>query len=377
MKKPAAARLGFRFCKSMTTGGLKLWQHGIIQTMKTKLCVLIFLLAAALAQAQTNNLTALLQSGLFEEQANRNLDAAIADYTSLAMQFDKDRQLAATAVFRLGECYRAQGKTNEAAAQYQRILRDFSDEQTLATLSRQNLTGMGMTKTETAAAENSDVQLWNKLKDMPRDEQEKILPTLVPDAAFIILLQRRNETEATLAQMQVNFSAEHPEVLKQKASLTVLNKQIAARIDGILAGLKMRAEIFKSSSTLSGNQPPNGASTSEEDQEIQRIQQMIQNSPDLINAAPQSGILPLRNAASAGQIKVATFLLDHGANINLAQSDGWTPLYDAANAGNRAMVELLLSRGADVDAKTHEGKTPLYVAVEKGFQAGTAGVLAN
>src|SRR5476651_2266301 len=128
----------------MTTDGLKLWQHGIIQTMKTKLCILIIFLAAAFAQAQTNNLTALLQQGLFEEQANRNLDAAIADYTSLAKQFDKDRQLAATAVFRLGECYRAQGKTNEAAAQYQRILKDYSDEQTLATLSRQNLTGMGV-----------------------------------------------------------------------------------------------------------------------------------------------------------------------------------------------------------------------------------------
>ena len=111
--------------------------------MKTKLCVLIFLLAAALARAQTNSLTALLQQGLFEEQANRNLDAAIADYSSLAKQFDKDRQLAATAVFRIGECYRMQGKTNEAAAQYERILRDFSDQTTLATLSQQDLTGLG------------------------------------------------------------------------------------------------------------------------------------------------------------------------------------------------------------------------------------------
>ncbi|HKI68333.1 MAG TPA: tetratricopeptide repeat protein, partial [Verrucomicrobiae bacterium] len=111
--------------------------------MKTKLTVLIFLLAATLAHAQTNNLTALLQQGLFEEQANRNLDAAIADYQSLAKQFDKDRQLAATAIFRLGECYRMQGKTNEAVAQYQRILREFSDQTTLTTLSRQDLTGMG------------------------------------------------------------------------------------------------------------------------------------------------------------------------------------------------------------------------------------------
>ena len=139
----------------MTIGSGKFCQHEVIQIMKTKLCVLIFLLAAALAPAQTNSLTALLQQGLFEEQANQNLDAAIADYSSLAKQFDKDRQLAATAVFRIGECYRMQSKTNEAAEQYERILRDFSDQTTLATLSRQNLTGMGMAEPSTAATSSS------------------------------------------------------------------------------------------------------------------------------------------------------------------------------------------------------------------------------
>src|ERR1039457_3267459 len=124
--------------------------------MKTKLCLGIFLLAAAVLRAQTNNLTALLQQGLFEEQASRNLDAAIADYSTLAAQFDKDRQLAATAVFRLGECYRAQGRTNEAAAQYQRILRDFSDQQTLATLSRQDLTGMGVSAPSSATTASAN-----------------------------------------------------------------------------------------------------------------------------------------------------------------------------------------------------------------------------
>ncbi len=88
--------------------------------MKTKTLAALLLCVLALIpsglRAQTNNLTALLQQGLFEEQANRNLDAAIADYQALARQFDKDRQLAATAVFRLGECYRMQNKTNEAAA---------------------------------------------------------------------------------------------------------------------------------------------------------------------------------------------------------------------------------------------------------------------
>jgi tetratricopeptide (TPR) repeat protein len=94
--------------------------------------------------AVTNNLTSALQRGLFEEEANRNLDAAISNYQALAAQFDQDRQIAATAIFRLGECYRKLGQTNDAVGQYQRILREFSDQQTLATLSRQNLTGLGV-----------------------------------------------------------------------------------------------------------------------------------------------------------------------------------------------------------------------------------------
>jgi hypothetical protein len=86
--------------------------------MKTNFLVLVFLLVALTSHAQSTNLTSLLQQGLLEEQANGNLNAAITDYQSLATEFDKNRQLAATAVFRLGECYRAQGKTNEAVAQY-------------------------------------------------------------------------------------------------------------------------------------------------------------------------------------------------------------------------------------------------------------------
>ena len=83
-------------------------------------------------EPQPNDLSALLQKGLFEEEATHNLDAAITAYQAAVSGFDKDRKLAATAVFRLGESLRKQGKTNEAAAQYERVVREFSDQETLA-----------------------------------------------------------------------------------------------------------------------------------------------------------------------------------------------------------------------------------------------------
>jgi len=55
-------------------------------------------------------------AGAVREEANQNLGAAIQAYQAMASQFDKDRKLAATAIFRLGECYRKQGNTNDAAA---------------------------------------------------------------------------------------------------------------------------------------------------------------------------------------------------------------------------------------------------------------------
>ena len=263
-----------------------IWQTGTSKIMKIKLCIAIMMLLAALAPAQTNNLNSLLEQGLLEEQANRNLDAAITDYKELATEFDNDRQLAATAVFRLGECYRAQGKTNEAAVEYHRVLRDFSDQTTLAILSRENLTGMGL-----------------------------------------------------------------------EGSLANTNLPAPGQI------------------TLVGNSIVGDPTLSAEDEEIQRIQAMIQNSPDLINGPDSSGHTPLENAAINGQLKVAAFLLDHGADVN---ARGGTALFAATGAGNRAMAEFLLAHGADVNAINNiQQQTPLFGAVQKGFAAVTEVLLAN
>jgi ankyrin repeat protein len=326
-------------------------------------------MAAMLLRAQTNNLTALLQQGLFEEQADRNLDAAISNYQSLATEFDQDRQVGATAIFRLGECYRMQGKTNEAAQEYERIIKDFSDQATLVTLSRQDLAGMGVSVSTTTSTAGPDTELWDKVKNLSPAELEKVLPILVPDAILTGLLQQRNEAETKLAQLNVEYTPANPEVISHKAALDAINRQIFEKVDAIMQALKMRAQ---SSETITVSAAP----VDDEDREIQRIQQMIQNSPDLVNARDDKGHTPLENAAINGQLKVATFLLDHGADINAGYGSA---LDQAVNAGNRAMVEFLLNRGANINANENngQGSTPLHTAAAKGFQAVTEVLLAN
>jgi cytohesin len=312
------------------------------------LIALVLLMAATPLLAATNDLTSLLQQGLFEEEANRNLDAAIANYQSLAAQFDKDRQIGATAIFRLGECYRKLGKTNEAVVQYQRILRDFSDQQTLVTLSQQNLTGLGIVTTAAATP---------AISKAAQEEQKRLLEEEIKLIEKQLVVQQKLVEVGKLAP---------DELLPMQRDLLHLRQQMAALDAGQpLPNISAQATL----------------TTDDEDQEIRRNQAMMQNSPDLINSP--NGNHPLIRAADAGWLKVAAFLLDHGADVNAAAGGerpnpfGRTALHHAAAFGNKAMVELLLSRGAEVNAKGDDGRTPLYLATERGFQAIVEVLLAN
>jgi len=347
-----------------------------LKLMKAIFCVVILVLVAPAVRAQQTNLTELLQQGMFEEQANRNLDAAIADYEALSTQFDKDRQLAATAIFRLGECYREEGQTNQAALEYRRILNEFPDQKTLAMLSRQDLAGMGAASSvagETTGnpgvpAGNSSAEIWNKVKNLRQGELEKVLPTLVPDAILTSLLQQRNSAEVTLAEKQSRFGNDNPEVTAQQAIIETIHMQISQRISGIMEALKLQSEANQPAETAgSGTGVPAG----DEDQEIANLQAMIQNSPDLINADPP----PLIEAAYSDHLRVAQFLLDHNADVNIEYA-GSTPLTRAAGSGHKAMVELLLSHGANINAKDNSGNTALHSAAGSGFQAVTESLLA-
>ncbi|HZR16362.1 MAG TPA: ankyrin repeat domain-containing protein [Verrucomicrobiae bacterium] len=236
------------------------------------LSLAVWLMSLA-APAVTNDLSATLSKGLFEEEANHNLGAAIQMYQSVIDRFDTDRKLAATAVFRLGECYRKQGSTNEASAQYQRVLREFADQSSLVELSRKYLAGLG----------GATVQDQSGHTNLPRGVSQRL--------ANVIDLG-----------------------------------------------------------------------------EIGRVQNIIQNSPDLINAPDASGQTLLQTYAGKGDLAAVELLLQNGAAVNGIKQPDLTPLHFAAGNGHKSVVELLLSKGAKVDAVTSGGVTPLHLAVLKGYE---------
>jgi ankyrin repeat protein len=67
-----------------------------------------------------------------------------------------------------------------------------------------------------------------------------------------------------------------------------------------------------------------------------------------------------------GRIASAEWLLKKGADPNTARGKNlWTPLHQAASRGNARIVSSLLEHGANPNSRDGDGKTPLDVAHEK------------
>lgn len=226
--------------------------------------------------AATNDIAGALQKGLLAEEGNHDLAAAIQEYQAVLDDFSRLRQVAATAAFRLAECYRKQENTNAAIAAYRRVVSEFSDQAQLVALSRKYLPAAG---------------------------------------------------------------------------------QLPAASEGAQASPE----------------------TSSEASEVQRIQAMIKDSPDLINAREGSnGDTPLHQAAEKDELIVAKFLLENGADVNAKNTSfGRTPLHVAAERGNTSMLNLLLEHKADVDASDSGGLTALHLAAQHGFRTAVETLLAH
>ncbi len=80
-------------------------------------------------------------------------------------------------------------------------------------------------------------------------------------------------------------------------------------------------------------------------------------------------VTALHAAVSAQDLAVAEALIAAGANVNASQQNGFTPLQGAAQNGQLPMLEALLAAGADVNAVSDIGKTALALALEGGHEA--------
>ncbi len=307
------------------------------------------------SRAATNDLTTTLQQGLFEEEANHNYQAAIKAYEAVIANFDSNRNYAATAIFRLGEIYRKQGKTNEATAQYERVLREFSDQSAVANLSRERVPpGRGGEPGQGSEAVANHLAA---LKKLPRSELRIAIQQQYPNPVLEALMQDLNKNQQALAEAQQKYGPNYPKIAELKEAIGTATTQIDEQVDVTLARLESgRAAVAREAGV--------GRTSSDE---TARIRDVIKNSPDLINAPTKDGRTLLQTAAADGDLAVVKLLLDNGAAVDGIKRGDVTPLHFAAANGHKAVVDFLLAHGAKVDARTDAGLTPLLLAVARGY----------
>ncbi|MBX3747177.1 MAG: ankyrin repeat domain-containing protein [Verrucomicrobiae bacterium] len=352
--------------------------------MKALLVAIVSLsLCASPAVRAAESIDRLFQSALLAEEGRRDLVSAIRDYEAVVAQVDAQRALAATAVFRLGECYRKLGRTNDAVAQYQRLLRDFPGESDLGRLSEENLAGLGHSVAERAdtpttpipdlAATERELRLLQR-----RLERFDALPTTSPEALILIqqwfpdrllaeLESERMSISRRLAGVSGQFGQNHPEHVFHSRALKHVETQLDERVQSLLNAQRSHLETLKAlADTAATPIPVTPTPLDVEQREIARLRAMLDQSPDRLNVPDSEGRLPLVAAAAEGRLGVVRALLDWGADVHRtspSQPTGFTALHAAASEGHKAIVEALLNAGADPHRADGRGFTPLSMAI--------------
>lgn len=142
--------------------------------MKTHRLVIVSLLACLLSlplQAEEKSLSDGLRDALYLEEVKRDPAAAASAYESLLDGYEQQQQLAATALFRLAEIRRAEGRKDEAIALYQRLIAQFPNADTK--LARENLLALGAKMPEAAKVFDEEEVELQKLQAMLQESPDQ------------------------------------------------------------------------------------------------------------------------------------------------------------------------------------------------------------
>jgi ankyrin repeat protein len=337
------------------------------------LTVSVLLAAPVLASAATNDLPTLLQHGLFEEEANHQLDAAIGNYKEAIKHFDHERLLAATAIFHLGECYRKLGRTNEANAQYERLVREFPDQPQFAQLSRAYLpAGTGATTASTTDASGlppDEEKFLREVKESVQNSPDLVNQQLmiaadkgyVSAAEFLLahgadvnlqspIVRAASQGNEAMVELLLSHGAA---VNKEKEGQTALSAAVDSGYMTVCRTLLAHGADPNLQSRIrtaigNGNEA---------------MVQLLLSNGQAVNDLDNSGRTPLFTAVDKGIIPICQALVAHGADVNAKDKQDWTPLHRAAEIGSLPAVEFLITNKAQMDAADNKGWTPLHVAV--------------
>ncbi len=270
------------------------------------------------------DLRELLSEALFQEEGAQDLGKAAEGYEALIKAYDRQRQFAATALFRLAEVRRKQARQEEAAALYKKLLVEFPNHDPLARLSRENLLALG--------AEPSQPH------QPSADNEEALIAKLKAKYANNPDLIGKPNRETKLTDMEEAISKDHLKVIAYLAEREV-------DLDGAVARAAEHGKLAVCDLLLDKGADPNP--------ERALFAALSQGYTNVVKKLLERGADPNLTAFGYGSWKVKA----HSRQI-------WTPLHRAAHNGNLEQIKLLLDHGANVDVTVDEDLqiTPLFLA---------------
>jgi ankyrin repeat protein len=364
--------------------------------MKTR--ILLLFVAAALAPWgwAVESLTKKFQEGLVEEEANRDFPAAIRAYEQVLADFEQHRQIAAGALYRLGESYRKLGRTNEAAAAFEQLLLEFHGQELLVKLARQNLQLLRPDDPALAAEGPAPPQdpEWVEIQQLERIIRNNPDFINAPDESGLTPLHRAaRDGKIRLVQVLLDNGAqpgrkddrgwtplhyavfhayqETAELLVAAgAEVNLLDNQKAAPLhlaafNGFTAlgrfllangaDTEIRGTVM-TGLTIQKKQSGTPLEFALRGEHFDLAEQLLEHGADIHSPLPfiVDSLRPLR------------WLLDRGADPNFQAEDGttplhWAPLHWALARSALNSMELLLERGANPNLADSQG-TPLHLA---------------
>lgn len=343
------------------------------------------------------DLSEALRKGLFAEEATRDLKTAAEHYQAIIDAYGKQRRYAGTALYRLAEIKRKQGDKDAAAKLYQRVVVEFPDDETLAKLSRENLTTLGV---EIAGTPNAPNVVDEEAKEIARltalfESSPDLLSNWVgkeqPPLHAAVTKNQRKVVEF-LVKRGVKIDLESSGATALEVACATGNMALATYL------IEHKADIHG----REGISTPFGKAYESRMTQVARM--LIEKGADpnrdywgqsVANAIPMAGLnslqtTPLAHAVARNDAGMVDLLLKHGADVNkpkpVVHSQGGpvilppgssndtrkeqiTPLVIAAGRGNASMVKTLLAAGAKVNVENDAYPVPLHDAISSGSEA--------
>ena len=282
------------------------------------------------------------QRGLLAEETRADFQAASAAYGEVIRLADAQRDLIATALFRLSETQRRLSRTNDAIAGYRRLIREFSTQSNLVALATERLQALGGAETPQKS----------------RDPSSSLAAPLKADEGATDPESRELER---LRRMLVNSPdlIDAPQGENKETPL-----QTAARLDhGRVVEFLLSQRVDPKGGAQ--DRPPLHLAAGAGHKRLVELLLKAGVPPDQLD---KSGMTPLLWAVRAGRPQVVQSLLASGARPsirfqgNLRFGDtSWkqlTPLDIAVINGNRLSVELLVGAGASLNEEAARDRGP-------------------